>query len=292
MSLREASIATPEVTINYAEGRPNGPPFVVLHGGSARWQHGEHLLAALEDDWHVLAPDFRGHGKSGHVPAAYLLQDFVRDTAAFLSGAVRAPAIVYGHSLGGEVAVMLAARHPDLVRALIVGDAPLSTRQHATDDPHHRAQNELWLGLAGHPPHEIEAALRAMPVLRPGEAVPRPAEEVLGRDSEYFGLQSLALHQLDPEMLAAVLAGPEVMLVGYDPAVLLQAITCPVLLLQADPLRGGVLRDDEVELGLELLACATHVRLDGIGHSLHGPPEQTPRVVEAMMPFLSQVRAL
>jgi hypothetical protein len=55
------------------------------------------------------------------------------------------PAVVYGHSLGGEVGVMLAAQHPELVCALIVGDAPLSISDHATEHPAHRAQNTLCI---------------------------------------------------------------------------------------------------------------------------------------------------
>ena len=293
MDLRETFFDTGEVALNYAEGPPNGPPFVLLHGGAARWQYGGTLLEALAGDWHFYAPDFRGHGKSGRVPGAYLLRDYARDTAAFLAGAVKEPAVVYGHSLGGEVAVMLAAQHPEVVRALIVGDAPLSRARHATEEPHHRAQNVLWHQLAGRPAQEIEPALRDMPVLVPGEAAPRPARESMGEHSPWFAFQAVTLQQLDPDMLAAVLAGPDVMLAGYDPEVLLPAISCPVLLLQADalgPLQGGVLRDDEVALGLGRLRCATHLRLDGIGHPLHGPPEQTPRVVEAITPFLDRVR--
>jgi pimeloyl-ACP methyl ester carboxylesterase len=289
MDFRESAFETAEVAINYAEGPSNGPAFVLLHGGAARWQYGRFLLEALAADWHVYAPDFRGHGKSGRVPGAYYLRDYVRDTAAFLAGVVGEPAIVYGHSLGGEVGVMLAAEHPPLVRALIVGDAPLSREQHGTERPEHRAQNLLWHRLAGRPAREIEPALREMPVLVPGEAQPRPAREVLGEQGIWFALQSTNLELLDPDMLAAVLAGPDVMLGGYDPQVLLPAISCPVLLLQADPLgslQAGVLRDDEVALGLELLRCATHVRLEGIGHPLHGPPEQTQRVVDAITPFL------
>jgi pimeloyl-ACP methyl ester carboxylesterase len=292
MDLRETLFDTGDVVLNYAEGPPNGPAVVVLHGGAARWQYGGGLLEALAGDWHVYAPDFRGHGKSGRVPGRYLLRDYVRDTAAFLAGVVKEPAVVYGHSLGGEVAVMLAAHYPDLVRALIVGDAPLSTAQHATEQPAHRAQNVLWQRLAGRPVPEIELALRETPVLVAGEAVPKPAWEIIGEQSPWYAFQAVNLHQLDPDMLAAVLDGPQVMLAGYDPEVLLPAINCPVLLLQADargPLQGGVLRDDEVQLGLRLLRHASHLRLDAIGHPLHGPPEQTPRVVEAITPFLQRV---
>jgi len=290
--LTERRFDAGEVVLNYAEGPTNGPPFVVLHGGAGRWQYSQTFLEALADEWHVLAPDFRGHGTSGRVPGAYRLRDYVRDTAAFLAGVVGQPAIVYGHSLGGEVGVMLAAEQPHLLRALIVGDAPLSVHQHATEAPAHRAQNELWHRLAGRPASEIEPALRAMPIPVPGQAALRPAEEVMGPNSPWYAHQAESLHRLDPDMLAAVLAGPEAMLGGYVPETLLPRITCPVLLLQADPAQGGVLRDDEVALGLRLLPQATHVRLDGLGHPLHGPPEQTPRVVAAIMPFLQMVQSV
>lgn len=290
MTLTEAVFHTGEVAINYAEGPRHGAAFVVLHGGSARWQYGEELLEALAPDWHVFAPDFRGHGHSGRVPGAYQLRDYVRDTAAFLAGVVREPAVVYGHSLGGEVAVMLAAEYPALVRALLIGDAPLSTRNHATEHPAHRAQNELWHSLAGRPAGEIELALKNMPVLGPGETVRRPARDVMGEDCIYFAHQATSLHQNDPDMLAAVLAGPEVMLAGFEPEVLLPRIQCPVLIVQADQRLECALSDADVELGLGLLRHVTHVRLDGLAHPLHGPPGGTQRVLhEAFAPFLQRL---
>jgi pimeloyl-ACP methyl ester carboxylesterase len=290
MSLREAVFDTGEVAINYAEGPPDGGAFVVLHGGSARWQYGQELLEALARSWHVFAPDFRGHGRSGRVAGAYQLHDYVRDTAALLAGVVAEPAVVYGHSLGGEVGVMLAARYPELVRALIVGDAPLSNRSRPTERPEHRAQNLLWHSLCGRPVDQIEAALKDMPILEPGQAVSKPAREVMGEHSSWFAHQATSLHQLDPDMLAAVLAGPESMLVGYEPETLLPAIACPVLLVQADPRLGVVLSDAEVELGLRLILHVSHVRLEGLAHPLHGPPGGTRRVVEeAFEPFLNRL---
>ena len=106
------------LVVNYVEGPPNGPPFVVLHGGGARWQYGETLVRLLAERWHVIAPDLRGHGRSGHVAGRYTLRDYAGDVAAFLQALAPEPAILYGHSLGGEVAVMVAAEHPALVRAL------------------------------------------------------------------------------------------------------------------------------------------------------------------------------
>ena len=288
MELREQSFATGEVVLNYAEGPDNGPPLVVQHGGSGRWQYSEEFLQLLSPDWHVFAPDFRGHGKSSRGQSGYRLADYVRDTTLFLEGAIGHSATVYGHSLGGEVAVKTASLRPDLFRALIVGDAPLSIHNLATEEPTHRAQNELWLRLAGKSVDEIVPALQDMLVRTTVDAPSRPARDVLGDDHRWFAHQALSLHQLDPAMLRAVLEGPSLMLGDYEPTQMLPAITCPVLLLAADPRHGGILQEDEIQLALALLPEAKVVRVAGIGHPLHGShPKET---LEAITPFLQRVR--
>jgi pimeloyl-ACP methyl ester carboxylesterase len=289
MILREQRFHTGIVELSFVEGPPRGSPIVVLHGGSTSWQYGQSLIEQLLPHWHVYAPDLRGHGQSGRVPGRYYVSDYVVDIAAFLERVVGVPSIVYGHSLGGETAVVVAAEHPDLVRALIVGDAPLSAVDHATEEPTHKAMNVLWHSLAGKPIAEIVPALKAMPVMASGQETPRRAVDVFGEKSPWFAFQARNLHHLDPGVLAAVLEGPEHMLAGYDPYRLLPAIRCPVLLLQADPQAGGLLRDEEVQMALRLLADSVHVHLPGIGHELHGRPEQASRVLDAITPFLLDV---
>ena len=80
----ERSFDTGVVKINYAEGPPSGPPFVLLHGGSGRWQLFEDILPDLIARFHLYLPDLRGHGKSGRVSGQYRLQDFADDVVAFL----------------------------------------------------------------------------------------------------------------------------------------------------------------------------------------------------------------
>jgi len=64
---KERTFDTGEVILNYAEGPASGPPLVLLHGFTGRWQGFLPLLPALSLRWHVYAPDYRGHGKSGRV---------------------------------------------------------------------------------------------------------------------------------------------------------------------------------------------------------------------------------
>ncbi len=288
--LREHRFDTGLVAINYAEGPSNGPPFVLLHGGAGSWRYGQGLLAALLDHWHVYAPDFRGHGGSGRVAGHYQVMDYAADVAAFLAGVVREPAVVFGHSLGGWTALALAAEYPEVVRAVIDGDAPLTREGHRSpiEEPTHRAQNVLWHSLASRPVAEIASALKDTPYLVPGEATPRRYADVVGEDSPWFEFQATNLHQLDPDMLAAVLAGPGYLLAGLEPERTLPAIRCPVLLLQADPAAGGAWRDEEVREAMRLLRRGSHVRLVGLGHELYGTGHVA-EVVQAISPFLAQV---
>lgn len=128
MEVREYSFNTGAVVLNYAEVPAPGPPLVLLHGGNGRWQSFASILPDLAALWHIYAPDLRGHGKSGWDAGSYRLQDYADDTIAFLRDHIHEPAHLFGHSLGGIVALMVAAQYPEGVRAVAVGDSPLSSQ--------------------------------------------------------------------------------------------------------------------------------------------------------------------
>ncbi len=71
----------------------------------------------------VLAADQRGHGRSERRPADRSRQAFVDDAAMWIRELAGSSAIVIGQSLGGHTAFLLAAQHPELVRALVVAEA-------------------------------------------------------------------------------------------------------------------------------------------------------------------------
>ena len=70
------------------------------------------LVRRLPAGLHVLAPDLRGHGRSDRVGAGgwYHFPDYVRDVKGLIDARARDRLFVGGHSMGGSVAVMLAAR--------------------------------------------------------------------------------------------------------------------------------------------------------------------------------------
>ena len=129
----EKTFQTKAANLNHLDWGPSSAaPFVLLHGGAWSWQEYLSLIPSLAQKWHVYALDFRGNGRSGWVPDTYRLQDFVEDNAQFL-GRLKAPAVLAGHSLGGVVALMLAARFPDRVKALILEDPAITLENYRTD---------------------------------------------------------------------------------------------------------------------------------------------------------------
>jgi pimeloyl-ACP methyl ester carboxylesterase len=102
----------------YAGG--SGAAVVLLHGlgGSAANWGG--LSERLARSFRVVALDLPGHGGSPAPPRGADVGWFADAVAAALAGAGIGPAIVCGHSFGGQVALRLASRHPELVAALLL----------------------------------------------------------------------------------------------------------------------------------------------------------------------------
>ena len=77
----------------------------------------------------VYALDQRGHGASDRTPGQYGRDGYVEDAAAAIDQLGLAPVVLVGHSMGGLNAYLVAARHPELLRALVVVEhSPLRTR--------------------------------------------------------------------------------------------------------------------------------------------------------------------
>ena len=108
-------------------GPPDGPPVALVHGSMDRSAGLLRLSRRLDDHHRVLRYDRRGYGRSAPHPGPFGVADQVADLAALLADVFdRRPAVVFGHSLGGDVAMAAAAAHPDLVPGLVVYEPPLS----------------------------------------------------------------------------------------------------------------------------------------------------------------------
>jgi esterase len=75
----------------------------------------------------VIALDLRGHGRSGRAPS-YSLSDFGTDVIALLDQLELTQVDLVGHSLGGFVALSVAAQQPQRIRRLLIEEAPIPPR--------------------------------------------------------------------------------------------------------------------------------------------------------------------
>lgn len=110
-------------------GDPTAPSVVCLHGVTA---HGERFKQLAEERWasrfHVLAPDLRGHGRSGWEPP-WTFEQHVAD----LVETFPEPCVWIGHSFGGRLILEVAARHPALVQRAVLLDPALHVLPHIAE---------------------------------------------------------------------------------------------------------------------------------------------------------------
>jgi pimeloyl-ACP methyl ester carboxylesterase len=101
-------------------GNAAAPPLVLLHGGRDHCRSWDDVAERLRRDWHVIAPDLRGHGDSQwSADGFYAMPGYVYDLAQLLHQQRLAPVTIVAHSLGGNIALRYAGLYPENVRKLV-----------------------------------------------------------------------------------------------------------------------------------------------------------------------------
>jgi len=84
-----------------------------VHGNRDHCRNWDWIAQALRHDYHIIAPDLRGHGDSQWaIGSTYPLIDYVADIAQLIHQKKLAPLTVIGHSLGGHISMQYAASTP------------------------------------------------------------------------------------------------------------------------------------------------------------------------------------
>lgn len=96
---------------------------VLVHGSMDRSVGLSKVAHRLEHRFSVVRYDRRGYGRSQPHPGPFGIDAQVEDLHAILDGR---PAVLVGHSFGGNVVLAFAQRHPGLVRGAVVFEPPLS----------------------------------------------------------------------------------------------------------------------------------------------------------------------
>jgi pimeloyl-ACP methyl ester carboxylesterase len=115
------SFISQRLRLNYVDwGNADAPPLLLVHGGRDHARSWDWVAEKLRHDWHVIAPDLRGHGDSSWSPDGnYEMSAYVYDLAQLIHQLGLAPVSVIAHSMGGNIATRYAGLYPENVKKLV-----------------------------------------------------------------------------------------------------------------------------------------------------------------------------
>lgn len=266
-------IASNGITLHYTRTGTNKggdkPPIVLAHGFSDDGLCWTPVAQALEADYDVIMVDARGHGRSDAPDGGYHAQTMATDLAGVITGLGLNRPVVMGHSMGGSTTMALAGLFPDIPGAIIIEDAGAGNIM-ADKSPEALARLQGWhdrMAMLQRKTHAelIEHAHTVTPTWAEPELEPWAHAKLR------FNMKALDRSDAVP----------------LDWEQLLGNITCPALLLYADPeLGGGVTAERAAEMQGMLPQLQT-VHIGGAGHNIRR--EQFAAYMEAVSSFLAQV---
>ena len=278
------SLQVPLRGLNYhvrVWGDERDPPLLFLHGGRDASATFQFLVDALQERWYILAPDWRGHGRSDWTPGNYELQAYLADLDALLDRFLPdGPAVIVGHSLGGHVGTTYAGVKPDRVRRMVALDGFLVGDSDAAQTPR-RVQG--WLEKLDRPTRSqsyptVEAMADRLQAANPRLA--RDKAEFLARHVSRPHPDGGLTWAFDPRFYAP--NGVSFVLEQW--AECLRSVRAPVLTFSTGLHAAPRASLAEIERRAGLIPQVSFIHLRNVGHNLQH--EASDLVARKMEPFL------
>lgn len=268
-------------------GNEGAPPMLMVHGGRDHCRNWDWVAQAFRDDYHIIAPDLRGHGDSQWaLGGTYGLLDFVVDIAQLVHQKKLAPVTILSHSLGGNISLHYAGLYPDAVARLVaiegLGPSPAMQRRRAEKPVHERLGNwvETLRGLSARLPRKyptLEDALQRMREENPHLSAEQARHlTVHGSSQNEDGTYSWKFDNY-------VRAFSPVQLPQEETHALFNRISCPTLLVRgteswaSDPTEDG---------RIQHFRNARSVNIEAAGHWVHH--DQLDQFITLTRDFLEQ----
>jgi pimeloyl-ACP methyl ester carboxylesterase len=251
-------------------GNPGAPPLLLVHGGRDHCRNWDWVAQALRQDWHVIAPDLRGHGDSQWSPDGnYAMAGYIYDLAQLIHQQALAPVTIVAHSLGGNIALRYAGIYPGNVRKLVaiegLGPSPRmqAERGRKTIDVRMRDWIEAQRGLSGRLPRRyasIEDAFRRM------QEENRHLSPAQARHLTQHGVNQNEDGTYSWKFDNYVRAWPPYDMTNRDVEHLWSQIACPTLLVYG---KESWASNPEEDGRISHFSGARVVSFDGAGHWVH-----------------------
>ena len=119
----------------YYETFGEGPPLLILHGGTSSIEMRRPVWPFFAGPFQVIAPEQMGHGRTADAPdRAFHYHDMAEDTVELLHQLRIDSVRILGNSDGGIVGLDMAIHHPDLVSKLVITGAGFSVAAYSADE--------------------------------------------------------------------------------------------------------------------------------------------------------------
>ena len=246
-------VETNGVRLHYLRSGGPKPPILLAHGALDDARCWARVAVALAPNYDVIAVDARGHGRSEAPVDGYELTSQAEDLAGVIAAlGLEQPAIL-GHSMGAEVAPVLAGTYPDLLGAILLEDpGPWWTGWPATD--------EERAFLADERVRYEQFARQSRAALIADRQRKRP--DWTEEEREAWADAKL---QASPHAFQAFDADLDA---GVDWPAVLGRITCPALLIRTDPATGGIVDQQAAAALKRMLPQLEIAYIPGASHSI------------------------
>jgi len=114
------------VRLAFEQTGSGSPPLVLVHGWTCHQGYFAPQREHFSKRHRVVSVDLRGHGQSDTPAGEYTIAGFADDVAWLCRELGLSKPVIVGHSMGGMTALEVAARHPDLISAIVVCDSPVA----------------------------------------------------------------------------------------------------------------------------------------------------------------------
>jgi len=258
----------------YYEESGDGPPVLLLHPAGATASTWGDVTGDLAQSARVIAYDRRGYCRSEGA-TVHSVSAHTADAAAVLEALTEVPAVVVGTSAGATIALDLAVRRPELVRAVVAHESPWRAMRHPSVAGLSTLAKMEWLARRGHYADAAEVLLRWVYAYREGGSAWDLFPEDWRRTTRASGRSVVA------DLRSTVGSYPR----ANDLANITSPVTCTF-----GSRSGNYMRSITRSLG-QAIPTATVRELDGAAHavSFDAPSEFVKVIIEALSMSQSRV---
>lgn len=252
------------IKLHYVKGPDNGPPVILLHGLSDRWQTYLSLIPLLYPYYTIYALDLRGHGKS-YRTENYKIIDYVYDIESFLMELFDKPVSLIGHSIGAAISLVIGAKHPKKCRSISLIE-PFIFKNKLDD--------KVFCDY-------FNGCLNICKQFEDINTIYKNIKETGALAKK----RAVDLFQLDKKTIITVL--DKTVFDGFNLDELLSKIVCPVLVLRGNPELEGFITEEKADYLKEKINDCVIEYLEKSSHVVH--VDQPLKTAQYLLNFLASI---